>query len=203
MYEFLLSPMMRFPIIAVLALLSPTATAWNKDVHNQTGYMAETLLHNSTTAIFSQILEPKYNGSIGLAASWADDYAHTTDGAFSYQWHWIDSSDNPPAYCNVYYNRDCTKGGCVVQAIANQTQILKSCIAEAKAGTLTGGTNLTCSYALKWIAHFIGDITQPLHASGVAIGGNSYNVTFGNHSTELHAVSQFLCCLLVQSSRAD
>jgi hypothetical protein len=43
--------------------------------------------------------------------------------------------------------------------------------------------------ALKWITHFLGDITQPLHASGIAAGGNFINVTFGNHSTELHAVS--------------
>lgn len=94
----------------------------------------------------------------------------------------------PPAYCNVYYNRDCTAGGCVVSAIANQTSILRGCIARAKAGELTNGTDTTCSNALKWIAHFLGDITQPLHASGAAEGGNSYNVTFGGVETELHAV---------------
>jgi hypothetical protein len=47
---------------------------------------------------------------------------------------------------------------------------------------------LTCSYALKWVSHFLGDIAQPLHASGRAAGGNFYRVTFGNVSTELHAV---------------
>lgn len=53
---------------------------------------------------------------------------------------------------------------------------------------MTGGTNLTCSYALEWVSHFLGDITQPLHASGIAAGSNFFNVTFGNHLTELHAV---------------
>jgi hypothetical protein len=56
-------------------------------------------------------------------------------------------------------------------------------------GALSGGTNLTCSSALKWVVHFLGDINQPLHASGRAAGGNFYNVTFGGVSTELHAVS--------------
>ena len=49
-------------------------------------------------------------------------------------------------------------------------------------------TNETCAMALKWITHFIGDIHQPLHASGKAQGGNTINVTFGGLDTELHAV---------------
>lgn len=69
-----------------------------------------------------------------------------------------------------------------------QTNILRECVDAAKGGFLTDGTNLTCSYALKWVSHFLGDITQPLHASGIAAGGNFFNVTFGNHLTELHAV---------------
>ncbi|ORY16643.1 nuclease PA3 [Clohesyomyces aquaticus] len=169
-------------------MLVASAAAWNTDVHNQIGFMAEKFLNPYTTSVLQQILEPQYNGSIGRAAAWADAYAHTDEGAFSYQWHWIDSSDNPPAVCNLHYNRDCTEGGCVVSAIANQTQILKECIDDVKSGSLTGGTNLTCSYALKWASHFLGDIQQPLHASGIAAGGNFFNVTFGNKSTELHAV---------------
>jgi S1/P1 Nuclease len=43
--------------------------------------------------------------------------------------------------------------------------------------------------ALKFVTHFIGDITQPLHTSGVAIGGNAFNVTYGNRTTNLHSVS--------------
>lgn len=76
-----------------------------------------------------------------------------------------------------------------MSAIANQTEILRGCIARAKSGSLTDGSDLGCSYALKWVTHFMGDITQPLHASGIAAGGNDFDVTFGNHSTELHAVS--------------
>ena len=48
---------------------------------------------------------------------------------------------------------------------------------------------MTCSYALKWVSHFRGDIAQPLHASGRAAGGNFERVKFANVSTELHAVS--------------
>jgi hypothetical protein len=151
--------------------------------------MAEQFLEPRTVSVLEHILEPQYNGSIGRAAAWADGYAHTDEGRFSYQWHWIDAHDFPPTHCDLYYNRDCAKGGCVVSAIENQTSILRGCIADVKAGSLTNGVNLTCSYALKWVSHFMGDIAQPLHASGRAAGGNFFKVKFGNVSTELHAVS--------------
>ncbi|EAT81027.1 hypothetical protein SNOG_11319 [Parastagonospora nodorum SN15] len=159
------------------------ALAWNTD-----GFMAETFFTPKTTSILSQILESQYNESVGRAAAWADGYAHTAEGRFSYQWHWIDTHDWAPDHCSLDYSQDCAKGGCVVSAIANQTGILKDCITQVNSGALSGGTNLTCSYALKWVAHFLGDIHQPLHASGRAAGGNFYKAVFGNISTELHAV---------------
>lgn len=186
-------------------LLIASATAWNTDgerdpgiapnilttitVHNQIGFMAEEFLNPYTTSVLRKILEPQYNGSIGRAAAWADAYAHTSEGHFSYFWHWIDTYDSPPEQCGLNYTRDCSDRGCVVSAIANQTQILKGCIEKVKAGTQAVSTNLTCSYALKWVSHFMGDIAQPLHASGRGAGGNLVKVTFGHVPTELHAVS--------------
>jgi len=201
---------MLFYILGTSSLLFAVATPWNTDVHNQIGFMAEEFLSPSTSSVLEHILEPQYNGSIGRAADWADAYAHTTEGSFSYQWHWIDSADHvsgnmqlgrshhspvsqPPTSCSLCYDRDCSEGGCVVSAIANQTEILSGCIADVKHGLMRGGRNITCSYALKWVTHFLGDVSQPLHASGTAAGGNLFNVTFDNISTELHAVSIRRC----------
>lgn len=133
--------------------------------------MAETFFTEHTRHVLSSILEPQYNGSVGRAAAWADQYSHTTEGRFSYQWHWIDTHDRAPEYCNLEYSKDCAKGGCVVSAIANQTGILRECVRNFESGALSDSTNLTCSYALKWVAHFLGDIHQPLHANGRAVGG--------------------------------
>lgn len=170
--------------------LSTSAVAWNVDVHNQIGFMAEQFLEPETSTLLAQLLEPKYEGSVGRAAGWADAYAHTAEGRFSYQWHWIDTHDQPPAFCHLDYEQDCAKGGCVVSAIANQTGILRECIQELRSSGVVSsrGSNLTCSYALKWVAHFFGDIHQPLHASGRAVGGNTYKVIFANQTTQLHAV---------------
>lgn len=73
-------------VLPALAL-APAALAWNTDVHNQIGvsgrrsraftsiadhvrvqYMAEEFLHPMTKSVIGQILEPMYNGSIGMAA---------------------------------------------------------------------------------------------------------------------------------------
>ncbi|KAL1998631.1 hypothetical protein VTN02DRAFT_5867 [Thermoascus thermophilus] len=197
---------------ALLApLLSAGVHAWNADVHNQIGFMAESLLTPSTSHVLSQILaaEPQYGGSIGRAAAWADEFAHTEEGKYSAQWHYVDSADHPPELCSVYYDRDCTRGGCVVSAIANQTVRLEECVdAVRRSGQLPPGrrrrrrssesldvdedvdvdVGIECARALKWVVHFIGDITQPLHASGEAAGGNGYDVIFNGSETNLHSV---------------
>jgi hypothetical protein len=85
---------MHFSALAIPSMLVYTASAWNTDVHQQIGFMAEEFLTPHAVGILQNILEPIYNGSIGKAAAWADAYAHTDEGRFSYQWHWIDSSDN-------------------------------------------------------------------------------------------------------------
>lgn len=60
---------------------------------------------------------------------------------------------------------------------------------DVRTGLLRDGSNATCGQALMWVVHFLGDIAQPLHASGLGAGGNTVNVTFGGQETELHAVS--------------
>jgi hypothetical protein len=83
----------RTSLLGGLLPLIGVASTWNTDVHNQIGFMAETFLAPYTIGVLQNILEPQYNGSIGRGASWADAYAHTAEGRFSYQWHWIDSED--------------------------------------------------------------------------------------------------------------
>ncbi|KAK2793005.1 hypothetical protein FQN52_002152 [Onygenales sp. PD_12] len=174
--------------LPLLALLAANTEAWGTTVHNQIAFMAERYLTHRTTEILQHILEPEYEGSIGRAGAWADSYAHTPKGEYSATWHYIDPADEPPAYCNIHYNRDCSKGGCIVQAIANATAKLGDCVDDVKTGKLRDGSDVACSMALKFVAHFLGDISQPLHTSGVAAGGNGIDVVFGGEETNLHSV---------------
>lgn len=110
-------------------------------------------------------------------ASWADTYRTTTAGKWSAPLHFIDAEDNPPTNCNVNYTRDCTSSGCSISAIANYTQ-------RAGDGRLA---TAHVAEALKFLVHFLGDVTQPLHDEAYEVGGNDIDVTFEGYSDNLHS----------------
>lgn len=178
------------------ALLALPVHSWNADVHNQIGFIAEQFLAFPTTIVVNEILafESANYSSLGQAAAWADQFAHDPEGTYSKTWHYIDAHDNPlNNSCNVDWPQACEfeqNGGCVVSAIDNQTSILKRCVDDVlEIGHVRVGTGLECVRALKWVSHFLGDVTQPLHASSLDYGGNLRNVTFGGKTARLHAVS--------------
>ena len=85
--------------------------------------------------------------------------------------------DDPPKSCNVDYERDCGDEGCSVSAIANYTS-------RASDGRLSTANT---AEALRFLVHFIGDITQPLHDENYKVGGNGINVTFDGYDDNLHS----------------
>lgn len=78
-----------------------------------------------------------------------------------------------PNSCSVDYDRDCGKSGCSVSAIANYTTRVQS----------TSLSDTEVNYALRFLVHFIGDITQPLHDEAYEVGGNDVDVTFNGTDT--------------------
>ncbi|KAK6067694.1 S1/P1 Nuclease [Seiridium cupressi] len=175
-----------FSQLAALAALTAPVQSWHTEVHNQIGFMADTMISEATRNMVSTILEPEYLGSLGRAGAWADT-VRKGPNAYSYGWHFISAEDDPPNDCGLYYHRDCQKGGCVVQQIANQTNILERCLVavrDQREGDSPG--KIVCSEALKWITHFAGDVAQPLHTSERSVGGNSVKVKFNGTDTNLH-----------------
>lgn len=132
----------------------------------------------SLTAFRAQgILDDTSDSYLANIASWADDYRSTTAGAFSAAFHYIDAEDDPPATCDVDYDRDCGTAGCSVSAIANYTQRV-------------GDSRLSAAntaIALKFIVHLLGDITQPLHDEAYQVGGNDISVTYQGYTDNLHS----------------
>jgi S1/P1 Nuclease len=84
---------MRIAGAPLLTALLPASLAWNRDVHQQIGFLAETFLTPETKAVVSGLLESEYSGSIGRAAAWADSYRGTPEGAYTSTWHYIDPAD--------------------------------------------------------------------------------------------------------------
>ncbi|KAE9378531.1 hypothetical protein N431DRAFT_400243 [Stipitochalara longipes BDJ] len=154
------------------------AHAWGVLGHATIAYVAQNYLTAATESWAQGILGDTSTSYLASIASWADDYRETKAGAYSAPYHFIDAQDNPPTTCDVNYSRDCTSAGCSISAIANYTQRVAD-------GRLSAENTLE---ALKFIVHFVGDITQPLHDEALDVGGNTITVTFDGYDDDnLHA----------------
>lgn len=131
----------------------------------------------STTFRAKGLLGDTSDSYLASVASWADTYRSTAAGRWSAPLHFIDAEDNPPSSCNVDYNRDCGNTGCSLSAIANYTQRVSD-------KRLSKANN---AEALKFLVHFLGDVTQPLHDEALEKGGNGIKVTFDGHNDNLHS----------------
>ncbi|OQO01127.1 hypothetical protein B0A48_13370 [Cryoendolithus antarcticus] len=172
---------MRASIITTAFIAVEGAHAWGSLGHTTIGYIAENLIDKKGEAWARDILNATGNSSAGYlagVATWADSYRSTAEGKFSAPYHFIDAEDDPPTTCDVDYERDCGSAGCVVSAIANYTQRVQQTQALSAQQV---------NYALRFLIHFIGDITQPLHDEALALGGNTIPVKFNNKTTNLHA----------------
>ena len=87
---------------------------------------------------------------------------------------------NFPKDANTYdQQRDCKLRNCVIEAIAWYLQVLKSPDAPRNEKRI----------ALRFVAHLVGDIHQPLHAGFAEDrGGNSVDVRFNGRKENLHSL---------------
>lgn len=166
-------------ISLVLLTAAPAVQAWGSLGHDTIAYIAQIYVNSDTEQWAQAILNDTTDSYLANCATWADTYRYTAEGSFSAPFHFIDAEDNPPKSCNVNYTRDCGAAGCSVSAIANYTQ-------RVMEPSKLDDTQV--NYALRWIIHFLGDITQPLHDEALELGGNDIDVTFDGTSTNLHHI---------------
>ena len=155
------------------------ASAWGTLGHETVAFIAQNFVKNHTEVWAQGILNDTSSTYLANVSTWADSFKYTSEGSFSSAFHYIDAEDDPPTSCNVDFDRDCGDEGCSVSAIANYTQRVQS------PGNLS---STEVDYALRFLVHLIGDITQPLHDEAFEIGGNDVNVTFDGEDTNLHSV---------------
>jgi hypothetical protein len=137
--------------------------------------IAEELLTTEGKSLLAKFLP--YD-KLPAACSWADNIKSDHKWDWSKPLHYINPAlDNPPVSC-VYRPGpdDCPNSICVTEAIKNYTT------------RLTSKTDPDPSESFKFLIHFIGDIHQPLHASGRMRGGTQALVRFDRRVTNLHAV---------------
>ncbi|MBX7246617.1 MAG: S1/P1 nuclease [Candidatus Sumerlaeaceae bacterium] len=155
----------------ILALLSPKShcLAYGVEGHKIVALVAENHLTSATRAKVGEIL----NGStMADVSSWADSYRQTHRETAG--WHYIDIeiSDHKILAGSKTH-------GTVVDAISSQSKILAE----------ESSTSESRRMALKFIIHFLGDVSQPLHcADNYDSGGNKVKVDFLGRNGSLHQV---------------
>ncbi|KAJ3309301.1 hypothetical protein HDV04_006243 [Boothiomyces sp. JEL0838] len=184
----------------ILALITCSlVNAWGNDGHSTVGNVAQHYLNDHSKNVIAYLF-PEYNGTLGTydvnistatldIPNWADLIKANKSYAWAYNLHFVDTFDAPPSNCSYVDERDCPNNRCVTGAIANYTR-LASC--DAYTGLPKSDLQKD---AIKFLAHFSGDITQPLHVCNRSLGGNLISpVTFdgaqskGKWTYNLHSI---------------
>jgi len=156
-------------------------SAWGSLGHQLTGAIAQKLISPDTYTKVKDLLPAEWSGNMSRSATWADEVKRTKGYAgWSPPLHFVDIKDNPSESCLPYDGaRDCADGHCLIGAIANYTARLDCQYSQDQR-----------SEALKFLIHFLGDITQPLHNCQRLTGGNAAKIHLfdRSHSLNLHTL---------------
>ncbi|KAJ3223285.1 hypothetical protein HDU81_009290, partial [Chytriomyces hyalinus] len=167
---------MQIAVIAAFVASIASVDAWGSLGHSTTGTIAQKYLNSNAIKMVSNLVDSKYAGSLaGDTANWADTTGRTliTESA---AWHYVDMMAAVPKSCG-YVQSDCVGRTCIIAAITDQTKILL----DAKCAKSTATTQ-----AVQFLAHFLGDITQPLHNCNRDRGGNDDKITYNGQQSNFH-----------------
>lgn len=162
---------MRFLLLILMCLLSGKAHAFSKTGHQMVCEMAYQLISANTRIQLDDAIKASPYSSFDLACSWADVVRDKAEYLWSTPLHYI----NFPRSAAHLSEADCAANGCILSAINTmQTRLSR---------------DKNDWQALLFLAHFIGDLHQPLHVSFADdLGGNKTAVYFLGMPTNLHGV---------------
>ena len=155
-------------IFAVL-LISEAGWSWGRLGHRVASEMAEARLSPRALSAIRDLLGPGV--TLADISTWADEQRNPRSGA----WHYVDV----PIAEYRYKSRYCPPGGCVVSKIEDFKRVLRDPTAN----------KTERQQALKFLVHFIEDLSQPLHVGDTSSrGGNLIQIRFYNVGANLHRV---------------
>jgi hypothetical protein len=168
--------MKKILILSAIILFSSFATkdeavVWGQIGHRAVGHIADGMLTKKAQKNVKRVLG---NETLAEVSTWMDDVK--SDRSFDYAGTWH--------YCTIpegmtYETAPTQEGGDVIWAI-------EKIVKELKAGGLTVEQE---AINLKFLAHLVGDIHQPLHVgTGEDKGGNDVKVEWFGSNTNLHSV---------------
>ena len=157
-----------------LVLLPAPALAWGKTGHRVVGAIAQHYLTPQAAAGVKRILGVE---TLAEASTWPDFMRSDASDFWQHKaspWHYVTVSQG-----KIYGQVGAPPEGDAVTALAR----FAATVRDPKASLADK------QLALRFIAHLVGDLQQPLHAgNGTDKGGNEVQVTFAGKPTNLHAV---------------
>ena len=157
--------------VLLIPAFAPRATAWGPTGHRAVGRIAEHHLTTQTAQAVADLLAPE---QLAYVTTWADEIRSEPNWAKADSWHWVTIPDG-----QTYDATQKNPGGDVLEAISRFEKTLAD----------RTSPKLDRTQALKWLAHLVGDLHQPLHVGrGDDHGGNDILVLWVNEPTNLHAV---------------
>lgn len=169
--------MMYFKFLGVVAVamvvagVSTTAVAYGKHGHGAFCQAAYELAEPQTQQhIDALVAKHSSYTDFGGFCSWADDIKSDKTWDWAKPHHYVNFSRSAAKVTN----QDCpVQGGCVLSAIQHYYNVLKHDRDDWQ--------------ALAFLAHFIGDLHQPMHVSFADdLGGNRARLTYFGQPTNLH-----------------
>ncbi|KAJ3319231.1 hypothetical protein HDV06_006610, partial [Boothiomyces sp. JEL0866] len=163
--------------VSLVLIAASSVFAWGNDGHSTVGNVAQNYLDKHAAAYVAYLF-PEYGGVLGTynvslstamgdIPNWADMIKSNPVYKFAYNYHFSDSLDAPPKNCSYIDERDCPDNLCITGAIANYTRL-----ASCDAYTGLPKNPALQKDAVRFLAHFAGDVTQPLHICNRSLGGN-------------------------------
>lgn len=152
-------------------LVAPLAAAFGPDGHWLAGVVAEHHLCAGARHEIERLLDGEM---LGRAGRWPDWIRSSREWSHTRPWHYINVDDEATV---TSVSKASTQH--VLWAIArSNAQLADATLPRAERAT-----------ALRFLAHFVADVHQPLHVGRAADrGGNSIPVRVGERKTNLHAV---------------
>ncbi len=166
-----------FLLCAVLGsnlIFSHPLYPWGDTGHEVIGHMAQRNLTDKTLEQVMAILRPEssVHGALARAAIWPDHEGRKIDDMNSL--HYVNFTAKDSYYLRA---RNCPRRNCIVEAIRWYRRVM---VDEAAPLNLR-------RIALRFLAHLVGDLHQPLHAGhSEDRGGTDIYVNYGGLRVSLH-----------------
>jgi hypothetical protein len=151
--------------LCILLNLVHSVATYGVKYHEMIGSISDHYLSLANKTVpFNEEIE-----SIESISSWADKVKYLPEYRWTRPYHYIDTEDQPPEYCNATVRWWDTESGNLMKGL-NIYQ------------------NYTTAEQFKFFVHFYQDLHQPLHISGIERGGNGVIVKFMGKTTNLHSM---------------